>query len=72
MSETILKALVPLADGFNAHDLDRIMGDLITVDRHHNGPPDSERIELAAQPAPKGRGRPSLYTPETRGARSTP
>jgi len=25
MSETILKALVPLADGFNAHDLDRIM-----------------------------------------------
>jgi len=25
MSDTILKALVSLADGFNAHDLDRIM-----------------------------------------------
>lgn len=41
------------------------MGDLIAVDRHHNGPPDAERIELAALPVPKGRGRPSLYTPET-------
>jgi hypothetical protein len=38
------------------------MADLGTVHRHHNGPPDSERIELAA---PKGRGRPSLCTPET-------
>jgi hypothetical protein len=35
------------------------------IDRHHNGPPDAERIELAALPAPRGRGRPSLYTPET-------
>jgi hypothetical protein len=35
------------------------------IDRHHNGPPDAERIELAALPAPKGRGRPSLYTTET-------
>jgi hypothetical protein len=41
------------------------MGDLVAVDRYHNQPPDAERIELAAQPAPKGRGRPSLYTPET-------
>jgi hypothetical protein len=35
------------------------------IDRHHNGPPDAERIELAELPAPKGRGRPSLYTRET-------
>jgi hypothetical protein len=41
------------------------MGDLVAVDRHHNGPPDAERIELADLPAPKGRGRPSLCTPET-------
>lgn len=41
------------------------MGDLVAVDRHHNGPPDAERIELTGLPAPKGRGRPSLYTPET-------
>jgi hypothetical protein len=41
------------------------MGDLTAVDRHHNGPPDAERLELAVLPAPKGRGRPSLYTPET-------
>jgi hypothetical protein len=41
------------------------MGDVVGVDRHHNGPPDAERIELAALPVPKGRGRPSLYTPET-------
>jgi hypothetical protein len=34
------------------------------IDRPHNGPPDAERIELAALPAPRGRGRPSLYTPE--------
>lgn len=39
------------------------MGDLAAVHRHHNGPPEAERIELAA--APRGRGRPSLYTPET-------
>ena len=42
------------------------MDDLAAVDRHHNGPPDAERIELAAAiPGPKGRGRSSLYTPET-------
>ncbi len=35
------------------------------IDRPHNGPPDAERIELAALPAPRGRGRPSLYTSET-------
>ncbi|SEP42805.1 hypothetical protein SAMN02990966_06099 [Rhodospirillales bacterium URHD0017] len=41
------------------------MGEPVAVDRHHNGPPDCERIELAALPVPKRRGRPSLYTPET-------
>jgi hypothetical protein len=42
-----------------------MMGEIVAVDRHHNGPPDAERIELAKLPAPKGRGRPSLYTPGT-------
>jgi hypothetical protein len=43
------------------------MGDLVAVDRHHNGPPDAERIEDDGPlvTAKKQRGRPSLYTPET-------
>jgi len=38
------------------------------IDRHHNGPPDAERIDDAGPliiTVKKQRGRPSLYTPET-------
>jgi hypothetical protein len=43
------------------------MADLTAVDRHHNGPPDAERIDDAGplEIAKKQRGRPGLYTPET-------